>query len=45
MKEGETIIDKTPASEAIKRQQIVGWIIKDDEMIKEINLGIEKTRR
>jgi hypothetical protein len=38
--EGEQAIDRTSASEAVKRTMIASWIIEDEHMIKEINLGI-----
>lgn len=39
MKEGEQAIDKTPASEVFKGKTIAGWIIEDEDMIKDISLG------
>lgn len=38
MKEGETMTNRFSALEAVKGQQIAGWIIKDDEM----SLGTEE---
>jgi hypothetical protein len=42
VKEEKIVIDRTPALEAVKGKQIAGWMIEDDEMIKEINLGTEE---
>jgi hypothetical protein len=42
MKEEEQAIDRTPAFEAVKENTNVGWTIKDEDMIKEINLGTKE---
>ena len=38
-KEGDIIVDRTPASEAVKGKKIAGWTVEDEDLVKNLNLG------
>jgi hypothetical protein len=38
-KEGDIVVDRTPASEAVKGKKIAGWTVGDEELVKNLNLG------
>lgn len=39
IKKGDIMVDTTPAAEAVKGKKIAGWTVKDEDLVKNLNLG------